>query len=96
MKLLTTDVIAIIIALLGLMYVTFVGLFQIRKLEIENKKLKQKVADLAPPFQVVAKNPGGLSTALSTDLRVIKNTPELSPKVACRLSLSVLSDRITE
>lgn len=59
MKLLTTDVIAIIIALLGLMYVTFVGLFQIRKLEIENRKLKQKVADLAPPFQVVAKIPGG-------------------------------------
>lgn len=50
MKLLTTDIIAIIIALLGLMYISFVGLFQIRKLEIENKKLKQKVADLAPPF----------------------------------------------
>jgi uncharacterized integral membrane protein len=50
MTLLTTDVIAIIIALMGLMYISFVGLFQIRKLEIENRKLKQKVSDLAPPF----------------------------------------------
>jgi len=44
------DLIAIIIALISLMYISFVGVFQIRKLEIENKKLKQKIADLAPPF----------------------------------------------
>ena len=43
MTLLTTDVIAIIIALAGLIYVTFVGLFQLRKLELENKKLREKL-----------------------------------------------------
>lgn len=46
MKLLTTDVIAIIIALAGLIYVTFLGMFQIRKLEIENKKLRRENRDL--------------------------------------------------
>ena len=43
MTLLTTDVIAIIIALIGFSYVTFVGLFQIRKLELENKKLREQI-----------------------------------------------------
>jgi len=43
MTLLTTDVIAIIIALSGLIYVTFVGMFQIRKLELENKKLREQI-----------------------------------------------------
>jgi len=43
MTLLTTDLIAIMIALGGLIYVTFLGLFQLRKLEIENQKLRSQL-----------------------------------------------------
>jgi uncharacterized integral membrane protein len=46
MTLLETDVIAIMIALGGLIYVTFLGMFQIRKLEIENKKLRKENTEL--------------------------------------------------
>jgi uncharacterized integral membrane protein len=46
MTLLETDLIAIIIALGGLIYVTFLGMFQIRKLEIENKKLRMENTEL--------------------------------------------------
>jgi hypothetical protein len=43
MTLLTTDVIAIIIALVGLMGVTFHGLVTLRKLENENRKLREQI-----------------------------------------------------
>jgi len=42
MSLLPTDIIAIIIALLGLIYVTFSGMLIIRKLEIENRQLRKE------------------------------------------------------
>jgi len=43
MTLLTTDVIAIIIALVGLMGVTLHGLITLRKLENENRKLREQI-----------------------------------------------------
>ena len=43
MTLLTTDVIAIIIALLGLIGITFHGLVTLRKLENENRKLREQI-----------------------------------------------------
>lgn len=42
MTLLTTDVIAIIIALVGLMGITFHGLVTLRKLESENRNLRKQ------------------------------------------------------
>lgn len=42
MTLLTTDVIAIIIALVGLMGITFHGLVTLRKLENENRNLRKQ------------------------------------------------------
>ena len=45
MTLLTTDVIAIIIALVGLIGITFHGLITLRKLEAENKKLRKENAE---------------------------------------------------
>ena len=46
MTLLTTDIIAIIIALVGLMGITFHGLITLRKLENENKKLRKENAEI--------------------------------------------------
>ncbi len=43
MTLLTTDIIAIIIALVGLMAVSFHGLITLRKLENENRKLRSQL-----------------------------------------------------
>ncbi len=43
MTLLTTDIIAIIIALVGLMGVSFHGLITLRKLENENRKLRSQL-----------------------------------------------------
>jgi hypothetical protein len=42
MTLLTTDVIAITIALVGLMTITIVGLIKCRQLEIENRELRNQ------------------------------------------------------
>ena len=52
MTLLTTDLIAIMIALGGLIYVTFLGLFQLRKLEIENQKLRSQLNKKQFNFQL--------------------------------------------
>ncbi len=46
MTLLQTDIIAIIIALSGLMAITIHGLITLRKLEIENKKLRKENAEM--------------------------------------------------
>jgi len=46
MTLLTTDVIAIIIALLGLIAVTLQGLVTLRKLENENQRLRKENAEM--------------------------------------------------
>ena len=45
MTLLTTDILAIIIALVGLMGVTFHGLVTLRKLENENRKLRKQLLE---------------------------------------------------
>jgi hypothetical protein len=45
MTLLTTDIIAIIIALVGLIGITFHGLFTLRKLEIENRNLRKEILE---------------------------------------------------
>ena len=46
MTLLTTDIIAIVIALVGLMGITFHGLITLRKLENENRKLRKENAEM--------------------------------------------------
>jgi hypothetical protein len=45
MTLLTTDILAIIIALVGLMGVTFHGLVTLRKLENENRNLRKQLLE---------------------------------------------------
>ena len=45
MTLLQTDVIAIIIALVGLMTITIVGLNKCRQLEIQNRNLRKEKVD---------------------------------------------------
>ena len=46
MTLLTTDIIAIIIALVGLIVITLHGLITLRKLENENTKLRKENAEM--------------------------------------------------
>jgi hypothetical protein len=46
MTLLTTDVVAIIIALVGLMTITVVGLNKCRQLEIQNRNLRKENSEM--------------------------------------------------
>ena len=46
MTLLTTDVIGIIIALVGLIGITFHGLITLRKIENENRNLRKENAEM--------------------------------------------------